>query len=318
MKIAFKHSAVVPVKTYGGTERVLYWLMKELVSMGHEVTLLGPTGCDVMNIGVKYQTYNSKISSDRFDVVHFFEPVTKLPKDVPMLVTIHGNGKPGETFHNNTVFLSKNHAKNHNATCYVYNGIDFSFYPFINSESTLWNNFLFLAKAKWKVKNLKDCVRACKKSKKDLYVAGGKTFSLSKMIHSMGMVTDQQKLELFKKCDALLFPVRWHEPFGIAILEAYSQGLPVICSNYGSLPELVNNKTGIVCGSYKEFEAAIAKDKNTFDGASIRKYAEEHFSSRIMAEAYLALYKRVIAGEKLNSEQPKYLGTRHPETLLDF
>jgi len=177
---------------------------------------------------------------------------------------------------------------------------------------------LFLAKAKWKVKNVKDCVRACKKNKKELYVAGGRTLSLSKNIHSMGMVTDIQKLELLKKCDALLFPVRWHEPFGIAILEAYSQGLPVICSNYGSLPELVNSKTGIVCSNYKEFEAAVAKDKNTFDGAGIRKYAKEHFSSRKMAEAYLALYKRVIAGEKLNKEQPRYLGEQHPEKLLDF
>jgi len=318
MKIAFKHSAIVPVKTYGGTERVLYWLMKELVSMGHEVTLLGPTGCEVMNIGVKYQTYNSKIDASRFDVVHFFEPVAELPKDVPSLITIHGNGKPGETFHRNTVFLSKKHAQNHNATCYVYNGIDFSYYPFDQHKTTSWNTFLFLAKAKWKVKNLRDCVRACKKSKKELYVAGGRAFTLSKQIHSMGMLADAQKLQLFKKCDALLFPVRWHEPFGIAVLEAYSQGLPVICSSYGSLPELVNSRTGIVCKNYNEFEDAVGKDKNTFDGASIRKYAEGNFSSRKMAEAYLTLYKKVISGEKLNPEQPKYMGEQHPETLLDF
>ncbi len=318
MKIAFKHSAVVPVKTYGGTERVLYWLMKELVQMGHEVSLLGPTGCDVMSIGVKYQTHNSKISPDRFDVVHYFEPVAELPKDVPALITIHGNGKPGEVFHDNTVFLSKKHAENHNATCYVYNGIDFSYYPFQKAKSTSWDNFLFLAKAKWKVKNLKDCVRACKKNKKDLYIAGGRAITFSKKIHSMGMVTDIQKMELLKKCDALLFPVRWHEPFGIAILEAYSQGLPVISSNHGSLPELVNDKTGIVCCNYKEFEEAVARDKNIFDAGSIRKYAEENFSSRKMAEMYLALYKLVIAGEKLNKEQPRYLGEQHPEKLLDF
>jgi glycosyltransferase involved in cell wall biosynthesis len=318
MKIAFKHSAVVPVKTYGGTERVLYWLMKELVQMGHEVTLLGPTGCDVMSIGVKYQTHSSKISHDRFDVVHYFEPVAELPKDVPALITIHGNGKPGEVFHDNTVFLSKRHAQNHNATCYVYNGIDFSYYPFQKTKSTSWDNFLFLAKAKWKVKNLKDCVRVCKKNKKDLYIAGGRAITFSKKIHSMGMVTDIQKMELLKKCDALLFPVRWHEPFGIAILEAYSQGLPVISSNHGSLLELVNDKTGIVCSNYKEFDEAVARGKNTFDAGSIRKYAEENFSSRKMAETYLALYKRVIAGEKLNKEQPRYLGEEHPEKLLDF
>ena len=318
MKIAFKHSSVIPVRTYGGTERVLYWLMKELVKMGHQVFLLGPEGCKVDDIGVKYLPYDTKIEHERFDVVHFFEPVDQFPKDVPAVVTIHGNGKPGEAFNSNSVFLSKKHAQNHNATCYVYNGIDLSVYPFEPSKKRTWNTFCFLAKAKWRVKNLKDCIRACKKNKKDIYVAGGRAWSLSRHVHSLGMVTDVEKLALLRKCDALLFPVRWHEPFGIAILEAYSQGLPVVCSNYGSLPELVNKDTGIVCSDYKGFEAAVAKDKNTFDCNVIRKYAEEHFSSSVMAKAYLGLYKRVMNGEKLNKEQPRYLGALHPEKLLDF
>jgi len=318
MKIAFRHSSVIPVRTYGGTERVLYWLMKELVKMGHEVTLLGPRGCDVTDIGVRYLEYDAKIDHDKFDVIHFFEPVAEFPKNIPALVTIHGNGKPGETFHNNAVFLSRKHAQNHNATCYVYNGLDLDSYPFQPLKSRSWNDFCFLAKAKWKVKNLKDCIRACKKNKKNITVAGGRTWSLSKYVRSLGMVTDKEKLELLRKSDALLFPVRWHEPFGIAVLEAYSQGLPVVSSKYGSLPELINKKTGILCSDYKEFEEAIAGNKNTFDAEGIRKYAEERFSSSVMANAYIELYKRVISGKKLNVEQPHYLGTQHPEKLLPF
>ncbi len=318
MKIAFKHSSVVPVKTYGGTERVLYWLMKELVKMGHQVFLLGPDGCKVDDIGVTHLPYDTKIENGKFDVVHFFEPAVELPKDVPAITTIHGNGKPGEIFNDNSVFLSKKHAQNHNATCYVYNGIDLDSYPFEPSNMRTWSTFCFLAKAKWRVKNLKDCIRACKKSNKHIYVAGGRTWSLSRYVHSLGMVTDPEKLLLLRRCDALLFPVRWHEPFGIAVLEAYSQGIPVVCSSYGSLPELVSSRTGIVCNDYKDFEAALAGDNNTFDCNAIRKYVEENFSSTNMAKAYLMLYKRVMNGEKLNVEQPRYLGTRHPEKLLDF
>src|SRR5438105_3991407 len=32
----------VPPKLYGGTERVIYWLVEELVALGHEVTLFAP------------------------------------------------------------------------------------------------------------------------------------------------------------------------------------------------------------------------------------------------------------------------------------
>lgn len=42
---------------------------------------------------------------------------------VPALVTVHGNGKPGEVFNRNTVFLSQDHARRHHSTCFVYNGL---------------------------------------------------------------------------------------------------------------------------------------------------------------------------------------------------
>jgi hypothetical protein len=31
----------IPPKLYGGTERVVYWLIEELVALGHDVTLFG-------------------------------------------------------------------------------------------------------------------------------------------------------------------------------------------------------------------------------------------------------------------------------------
>ena len=321
MRIAFKHSAVIPVRTYGGTERVLCWLMKELVDMGHEVFLLGPAGCSVSDLGVRFieagSDWEAKLPKG-IDIIHFFEPMPEHPTEIPSLVTIHGNGQPGEVFNENAVFLSKKHAENHNAECYVYNGIDLSAYDFNPRSIRGWDTFCFLAKAKWKVKNLKDCVRVCKDTKKDLYVAGGRAWSFSRYIHSLGMVTDPQKLNVLNRSDALLFPVRWHEPFGIAILEAYALGLPVITSAYGSLPELVDRTTGIVCKNYEEFNAAVAKEHNTFDPERIRAYAEKNFSSRIMANSYFKLYKRVIAGEKLNIEEPRSIGAERPETLLPF
>lgn len=321
MNIVFKHNCILPVKKYGGTERVLYWLMKELVIMGHNVSFIGLAGSSVKNIGVNFieltDGWQKKLPKG-IDILHFFGPDKVLNSELPYLYTVHGNGQLGETFNNNSVFVSKKHAENHNASTYVYNGIDFYEYPFISRTKRSWNSFCFLAKAKWRVKNLRDCIKVCKKNKKHLYVAGGRAWSLSRYIHSMGVVDDLKKLELLRTSDALLFPVLWHEPFGIAIIEAYSQGLPVIGSCFGSLPELLSPETGIIVNNYREFEEAVSLSKNTFDPEHIRKYAEEHFSSKLMAEGYLKLYKKVASGRVLNQGVLAYTGSKGPQTLLEF
>src|SRR5690606_25353996 len=115
-----------------------------------------------------------------------------------------------------------------------------------------WNDFLFLAKASWSVKNLKSCTRVARKLHKKLHIAGGRYIWPSRFIKSHGMVGGTEKLQIINTCNALLFPVRWHEPFGIAIIEAMACGLPVIGSCYGSLPELIQSDSGKIVQSEKE------------------------------------------------------------------
>jgi glycosyltransferase involved in cell wall biosynthesis len=53
--------------------------------------------------------------------------------------------------------------------------------------------------------------------------------------------------ELIKKCRALVIPSEWYENSPNIILEAYSQGKPVIGSRIGGIPELIDeNKTGLL------------------------------------------------------------------------
>ncbi len=323
MKILFEHPEKVPVKNYGGTERILIWLMKELISLGHTVYLIGHPESDVSNLGVNLipkprgvKDFRPYIPKD-VDIIHLFNN-PKYEFDVPLIATLHGNGQVGEKFHKNTVFLSKKHASNHNSDIFVYNGIDLDEYHFNEGKVLGWDNFLFLAKASWKVKNLKQCVLACKALKKHLHVAGGRKINFSSYVHYYGLVNQQKKLELFEKCDGLLWPVRWHEPFGIAVIEAIAMGLPVISSAYGSLPELITPEVGILCKNFSEFKAAIAKPSRKFDPAYLRNYVSEKFTSRIMAENYLKLYKKVLKDGWLNSETPRYLSNDDPQNLLEF
>ncbi len=324
MKIVFEHSGILPVKLYGGTERIIYWLMKELVKLGHEVCLIGHPDSEVEDIGVKLipneedQNWKLKIPHGT-DVIHTFYSTDQEEIGIPTLVTIEGNGRPGEEFPKNTVFVSKKHALNHGSEHFVYNGLDLDEYPFDPSKKKLeWNNFAFLAKASWKVKNVNDCIKACKKNKRHLHIAGGRKWTLNPYIHSYGMIGQDKKIPLLQKCDALLFPVRWHEPFGIAVIEAMALGCPVIGSAYGSLPELISECSGRVVNNYKELEDVVGQLGNIFNPIEIRNYVETKFSSSQMALKYIEYYNKIISGQWVNEKRPKAQFVKPAESPLDF
>lgn len=299
--------------------------MKELARLGHDVTLLGHKDCDVEKYGIKLIPLEGPDLRDHWerhipedtDIVHiqynFKKEINK-----PFVCTVHGNGQPDEKFNFNSVFVSKAHARLHGSKTFVHNALDFEEYPCPeNIENKGKDQLLFLAKASWKVKNLKDCVKAAKKTKKHLHIAGGRTFSLSRYIHNHGFIGGEEKLELLRKCDALVFPVRWPEPFGIAMIEAMSQGLPVFGSSYGSLPEVIG-KAGKACSNYSEFFTAVQNFECDLNPREIRDYAKSKFSINSYSLSYLKIYEDVINGKKLNEKHPQLTTEDKAEALLIF
>jgi glycosyltransferase involved in cell wall biosynthesis len=321
MKIVFQHDGVLPVLKYGGIERIIFWHMKELARLGHKVVLIGNAESKVREHGIELipsvtgTDWSSLVPNDT-DIIHLFYNFT-FQGNIPTINTIQGNGKIGELFTKNTVFVSKKHAAIHGSEQFIYNALDLEEYPFIEAEKK-WNNFLFLAKASWRVKNLAHAVAACRKSNKHLHIAGGKWWGLSRYIHNFGMVGGDEKLNIIRSCDALLFPVRWHEPFGIAIIEAMSQGLPVYGSPFGSLPELITADTGLIVKNFQELQTAIKHPPKTFNAKIIRKYIEDNFAINKHAVSYLALYEKVISGAELNPKEPSYQLSVRAEELLHF
>lgn len=66
-------------------------------------------------------------------------------------------------------------------------------------------------------------------------------------IQYIGFLSEVQVSALLKKCDVLICPSLWEEPFGRVVLDAYKNAMPVISSDRGALPELVKDqKTGLV------------------------------------------------------------------------
>ena len=295
--------------------------MKELARRGHKVILFGKKGSDVKNYGIELQEFSGSfeefervIPSDT-DIVHLSYAST-LKRDIPLLVNIHGNGQIGENFPLNTVFVSKKHAENHGSDCYVHNALDLEEYPFFPKEWKL-QDLLFLAKASWRVKNLKDSIWIAKRSEKTLHIAGGRAWFPSRFVRSYGVVGGEEKKKILEKTDALLFPVRWHEPFGIAIIEAMASGNPVFGSCYGSLPEIIGQDVGILAKSKEELLAYISEPR-VFSRRKIRNYVETHFNIKSYTDKYLDLYARVINGEKLNPVRPTWKLKTPPQELLSF
>lgn len=322
MKVVFHHEHPLPVIKYGGIERIIYWHMIELVRQGHQVTLIGHPeskvtehGIDLIPIDMQNKGDWEKLIPADTSIVHLFynHKVGKFPT----INTIQGNGKVGEVFNINSVFVSKKHAENHSSNQFIYNGLDLSEYPFIEKEKS-WNQFLFLAKASWSVKNLKHAVAACRACNKHLNIVGGRWIGISRFIHSMGMLGGKEKLDAIDKCDALIFPVRWHEPFGIAIIEAMALGLPVIGSPYGSLPEIINSDVGIIVNNLDELKNVLRHPPRNFSAKKIRKYIESNFTIAIHTEKYLDKYNTILSGQTLNEKAPRFLSAVRAETLQAF
>ncbi|MEK6624333.1 MAG: glycosyltransferase [Bdellovibrionota bacterium] len=324
MKIVFQHDHPLPVTTYGGTERIMFWHMKELVRQGHQVVLIGHPDSLVESFGLihmrmkrrEYNNWKHLVPKDA-DIIHLqYNHAVDLP--IPTINTVHGNGMKGESFTQNSVFVSKSHAQNHGSDIYIHNALDFSEYPFSQNNTNSWNNFLFLAKASWKVKNLKGAVRACQMAKKHLHVAGGRYWWPSRFITSYGQVGGQEKLQIMNKCDALIFPVRWHEPFGLAIIEAWAMGLPVLGSCYGALSEIITPANGV---AYKNLEELIdgVKVKPKFSGPQeIRKMAQKKFSIADYTLQYLTLYQQITNGKKLTQNHPRWRLHESAQDILPF
>lgn len=323
MKIAFLSTNPLPVKKYGGVERIVFWHMVELVKQGHEVVLIGHPDSKVEEFGIEHIPYSSKgydfeklIPKDT-DIFHMHYNY-QISTGIPTICTVHGNAQLGEVLVENSVFVSKRHAEYHGGKIFVHNALNFEEYPFEEKELH-WDRFLFLAKGSWKVKNLKSCIRACRRTRKKLEIIGGRSLIPWPRINSHGFLGGEEKLEVMKNCDALLFPVRWEEPFGIAIIEAMAMGLPVIGSPYGSLPELINDDVGIICKNFEELVETLANNSTKkFEASKIRNYAEENFSISQHTKAYIELYKKVCAGEKLHENRLKLTGSKRAETLLPF
>jgi glycosyltransferase involved in cell wall biosynthesis len=114
-----------------------------------------------------------------------------------------------------------------------------------------------------------------------------------KQVEYIGLADLAAKNELLKNSMAMLFPIKWDEPFGLVMLEAMACGTPVLAFRAGSVPEII--KDGISGYVSRRVEDLVrhACDLH-LEPFVIRRYVEESFSKERMARDYRDLYIRVL------------------------
>ncbi|MBO9489217.1 hypothetical protein J7384_02460 [Endozoicomonas sp. G2_1] len=111
------------------------------------------------------------------DIVHFHRPYNG-GLHVPYISTEHGNATLPTTYSRNCVFLSRKHAENHGADCYVYNGLNWDEYGEPNIAKPD-DYFTFLGKAKAPTKNLSGTIHITRKAQSTLRVICGNRLSIN-------------------------------------------------------------------------------------------------------------------------------------------
>ena len=109
------------------------------------------------------------------------------------------------------------------------------------------------------------------------------------------MVGGEERLRALGSAKGLLHLIGFDEPFGLSVIEAMACGTPVIAYRRGSMPELIEHGvTGFLVDSFDEAVAAIGR-LGEIDRAACRRAVERRFTVERMADAYLALYRRILA-----------------------
>jgi glycosyltransferase involved in cell wall biosynthesis len=113
-------------------------------------------------------------------------------------------------------------------------------------------------------------------------------------VEFVGEINEVQKRDFLGHARALLFPIRWPEPFGLVMIEAMSCGTPVLAFRCGSVPEVMEDGlTGFIVDSMDEAHDAVPR-LLALDRRAVRERFEQRFTSERMARDYVALYETLM------------------------
>lgn len=308
MRVALYFHDKLPIKGYGGTQRVVVWLARGLAQLGHQVTLLAAAGSKVpeatlvpvdLKLARKPGFDLTPYIPPHTDIVHSFEPRVGKPASTPFVATMEGNLRPDHSLPAETIFVSANHAARHGSTAFVYNGIDPAEFLFQPKKE----DYDFFLGRLHKEKGYHLAIEGALRSGRKLVIAGGWRPSFRRLVRFVGEIDGEAKAKWLAEARCLWMPALWDEPFGLTLAEALMSGTPVIGTRRGSLPEIVTPDVGGL-GDDLDQLVEIAGRIHEIDPATCRARAEQYFSHLVMAEEYLRFYRHVLESGQLPAGRP--------------
>lgn len=138
-----------------------------------------------------------------------------------------------------------------------------------------------------------------KKSLQELVLS----LNLNKNVEFLGYVDNLD--HLYEKMDVFVFPSVWElEGFGLVVVEAMSHHLPVIGSNMGPIPEIVdNNRTGMLLDPKNEAQLSEAiislagdfKKRKAMGDLGYQKFKNRYTLDNTTKKIYNVLYDATIS-----------------------
>ena len=120
------------------------------------------------------------------------------------------------------------------------------------------------------------------------------------LIEWIGEIDDAAKSDFVGNARALLFPIRWPEPFGLVMIEAMAYGTPVVAFRRGAVPEVIEDGvSGFIVDTEEEAVAALSRLEQ-LERRRVRAAFERRFSAEHMAQAYVSVYASLLQSQRLD------------------
>lgn len=328
-------SAPVLEDTGGSVESLIWLLTRELMRLGHEVTVFGTDGSKPPGnlVATLPGPYGAKDSLDdwhlcewvnlcaavkrsaEFDVLHSHAYLWGLPLEPfsksPMVHTIHivpdaNSARLWSMSPNSRVTALSSHQWSSfphlRPTAVIPHGVDVSQFTYREKP----DDYLCYLGRFTSGKGPCQAIAVARSVGMRLLMAGPPNAYFhervepmidGKTVEYLGIVTPSERNKLLGGARALLYPIQYPEAFGLVLVEAMLCGTPIAAMRLGAVPEIVEEGvTGFCAASAEEFQKAIPRCLS-LDRRSIRRVAEQGFSCERMARDYARLYERIHKGE---------------------
>lgn len=325
----------IPPVDYGGTERIVYWLARAQHQRGQRVTVIAhpDSRIQLAHPGIELIPWRdgaalSALVPAAADVVHLHHlPPDFQGLDQPYLLTEHGNRGVEALKQKNAVFVSRSHAELYGRSAYVCNAIPVEEYRYSEEKD---DYMFFMTRMEYPPKNARAALDLAVDLGVELRITGKRSpwvrpklwgawcrrpLTAMRCVRRLDYLEGELKQALLSRAAVFFHAVNWHEPAGLAVLEALACGTPVLATPNGALPEFVRHgENGLLVSSYQE---ALEGARRLLGlSASERRVWARRCRDGLprlgdMVDGYSRMYERVIAGESLTRpDDPSRLATR--------